>query len=159
VGTITTQGEWKQQLHEHKVHFRTGQTSGLCFKRRRTIVRKYKKNCVSFESCSEYKDRLCGLVVRVLGYRSGGLGSIPGTTRIKKSNGSETGSTQCREYNWGATWEKSSGCCLENREYGRRDPSRWSQKLVITSQTSGDRSVGVVRSRTQTMEFSFFFSF
>jgi hypothetical protein len=28
-------------------------------------------------------DRLCGLVVRVLGYRSGGSGSIPGTT-IKK---------------------------------------------------------------------------
>jgi hypothetical protein len=26
-------------------------------------------------------DRLCGLVVRVLGYRSGGSGSIPGTTR------------------------------------------------------------------------------
>jgi hypothetical protein len=25
--------------------------------------------------------RLCDLVVRVLGYRSGGLGSIPGTTR------------------------------------------------------------------------------
>jgi hypothetical protein len=25
--------------------------------------------------------RLCGLVVRVLGYRSGGPGSIPGTTR------------------------------------------------------------------------------
>jgi hypothetical protein len=30
-------------------------------------------------------DRLCGLVVRVIGYRSGGLGSIPGTTREKKS--------------------------------------------------------------------------
>jgi hypothetical protein len=29
-------------------------------------------------------ERLCGLVVRVLGYRSGGLGSIPGTTRKKK---------------------------------------------------------------------------
>jgi hypothetical protein len=28
-------------------------------------------------------DRLCGLVVRVLGYRSGGPGSIPGTTRNK----------------------------------------------------------------------------
>jgi hypothetical protein len=27
------------------------------------------------------KDRFCGLVVRVLGYRSGGPGSIPGTTR------------------------------------------------------------------------------
>jgi hypothetical protein len=28
-------------------------------------------------------DRLCGLVVRVLGYRSGGPGSIPGTTKNK----------------------------------------------------------------------------
>jgi hypothetical protein len=28
-------------------------------------------------------DRLCGLVVRVLGYRSGGPGSIPCTTRKK----------------------------------------------------------------------------
>jgi hypothetical protein len=43
-------------------------------------------------------DRLCGLVVRVLGYRSGGPGSIPGTTR-KKSSGSGTESTQPREYN------------------------------------------------------------
>jgi hypothetical protein len=32
---------------------------------------------------TEYHDRLCGLVVRVLGYRSGGPGSIPGTTRKK----------------------------------------------------------------------------
>jgi hypothetical protein len=37
-------------------------------------------------------------VVRVLGYRSGGPGSIPGTTR-KKGSGSGTGSTQPREYN------------------------------------------------------------
>jgi hypothetical protein len=44
-------------------------------------------------------DRLCGLVVRVLGYRSGGPGSIPGTTRGKKSSGSGTGFTQPREYN------------------------------------------------------------
>jgi hypothetical protein len=29
-------------------------------------------------------DRLRGLVARVLGYRSGGPGSIPGTTRKKK---------------------------------------------------------------------------
>jgi hypothetical protein len=48
-------------------------------------------------------DRLCGLVVRVLGYRSGGPGSIHGTTR-KKSSVSGTGSTQPREYNWGAAW-------------------------------------------------------
>jgi hypothetical protein len=52
---------------------------------------------------SRWADRLYGLVVRVLGYRSGGPGSIPGTTR-KKSNGSGTGSAQPREYNWGATW-------------------------------------------------------
>jgi hypothetical protein len=36
-------------------------------------------------------DRLCGLVVRVLGYRSGGPGSIPGTTRKKKGMGLERG--------------------------------------------------------------------
>jgi hypothetical protein len=73
------------------------------------------------------------------------------------------GSTQPREYNWGATWLISSGSCLENREYGRRDPSRWPrgtlypQKLAITSPTIGGRPVGIVRSRTQTMEFSLFF--
>jgi hypothetical protein len=36
-------------------------------------------------------DRLCGLVVRVLGYRSGGPGSFPGTTRIKNVVGLERG--------------------------------------------------------------------
>jgi hypothetical protein len=36
-------------------------------------------------------DRLCGLVVRALGYRSGGTGSIPGTTRKKKVVGLERG--------------------------------------------------------------------
>jgi hypothetical protein len=36
-------------------------------------------------------DRLCGIVVRVLGYRSGGLGSIPGTTRKRKVVGLERG--------------------------------------------------------------------
>jgi hypothetical protein len=29
-------------------------------------------------------DRLCGLVVRVLSYRSGGPGSIPGTARFSE---------------------------------------------------------------------------
>jgi hypothetical protein len=56
--------------------------------------------------------------------------------------------------------ELCDGSCLENREYCRRDPSRlprgilYPQKLEITSPTSGGRSVGIVRSRTQTMEFS-----
>jgi hypothetical protein len=36
-------------------------------------------------------DLLCGLGVRVLGCRSGGPGSIPGTTREKKVVGLERG--------------------------------------------------------------------
>jgi hypothetical protein len=50
---------------------------------------------------------------------------------------------------------------LESREYGRTEPSRWPrgtpypQKLALTSTTSGGRSVGIVRSRTQATEFSF----
>jgi hypothetical protein len=47
---------------------------------------------------SRKPDCLCGLVIRVLGYRCGGPCSIPGTTK-KKSSGSGTGSTQPREYN------------------------------------------------------------
>jgi hypothetical protein len=90
-------------------------------------------------------DRLCGLVVRVLGYRSGGPGSIPGTTR-KESSGSGTGSIQPREYNWGATWKKSSGSYLENREYGCRDPSRWQRGTIRKSWQSLRRQATVARS-------------
>jgi hypothetical protein len=56
---------------------------------------------------------------------------------------------------------KSGGSGLEIREYGRRDPSRWPhgnlypQQLALSSPTSGVRSVCIVRSRTQTMEFFF----
>jgi hypothetical protein len=58
---------------------------------------------------------------------------------------------------------KSSGSGLETRHYGRRDPSRWLlgtlhlQKFVLTLLTSCGRSVGIVHSRTQAAEFSFFF--
>jgi hypothetical protein len=44
-------------------------------------------NLFKLEHLEEFRvqtDRLCGLVVRVLGYRSGGPGSIPGTNRKKK---------------------------------------------------------------------------
>jgi hypothetical protein len=50
---------------------------------------------------------------------------------------------------------------IEIREYGRRDPSRWSrgtlypQKLTSTSPTNGGRSVRIVRSRTKATEFVF----
>jgi hypothetical protein len=54
---------------------------------------------------------------------------------------------------------KSSGSGLKIREYGRRDPSRWPrgtlypQKLAPSSPTSGGRSVGIDRSRTEATEF------
>jgi hypothetical protein len=44
---------------------------------------KYEKK-IRISVCFQRGDRLCGLVVSVLGYRSGGPGSIPGTTRKKK---------------------------------------------------------------------------
>jgi hypothetical protein len=57
---------------------------------------------------------------------------------------------------------KSSSSGLESQRYGRRDPSRWPSgtlyplKLALTSETSGGRSVGVVRSRTHATELIFF---
>jgi hypothetical protein len=51
---------------------------------------------------------------------------------------------------------------LENGEYGSRDPLRWPrgilypQNLALISPTSGGRSVGIVRSRTQVTEFLVF---
>jgi hypothetical protein len=50
---------------------------------------------------------------------------------------------------------KSSGFGRDNRHYGRRDllcsprDILYPQKLVLTSPTSSDRSVGIIRSRTQ----------
>jgi hypothetical protein len=52
----------------------------------------------------------------------------------------------------------------ENGEYGRGEPLHWPrdtlypQKLALTSPISGDRPVGIVRSRTNATEFSFVFS-
>jgi hypothetical protein len=40
---------------------------------------------------------------------------------------------------------KSSGSCLENRDYGRRE-------LALTLPTSGGRSVSIVHSRTKATE-------
>jgi hypothetical protein len=55
---------------------------------------------------------------------------------------------------------KSSGCCLEKigiaavgiRRAGYATPL-YPQKLVLSSPTSGGRSIGIVRSRTQDTEF------
>jgi hypothetical protein len=47
----------------------------------------------------------------------------------------------------------SSGSGLENREYGSGDPIICPQKLALISPTNGGRSIGIVRTRTQAMEF------
>jgi hypothetical protein len=108
--------------------------------------------------------RLCGLVVKVPDYRSRGPGSIPGTTRFFwEVVDLERGPLSLVSTNEELLERKCSGSSLEKREYGRGDPSRWQrgtlypQKLALTSPTSGGRSVGIVRSRTQTTEFVFLF--
>jgi hypothetical protein len=75
--------------------------------------------CVSCEVRTEFiyvmqkkVDRFCSLVVRVLGYRSRGPGSISSTTRFVSTI------EELLERKSG------SGSGLECREYGRRDPSR-----------------------------------
>jgi hypothetical protein len=109
---------------------------------------------------------LCGLVVRVPGYRSRGPGfdyrryqifwEVVGLERCPLSLVSTI------EELLGSN---SSGSGLENREYGRGDPLRcprdtlYPQKLALTSPTSGGRSVGIVRLRTKPTEFVLFFLF
>jgi hypothetical protein len=68
----------------------------LINERKRRVLEVISKKCKSFQHYSQNSeiyydrnkyitllDRLCGLVVRLLGYRSGGPGSIPGTTKKK----------------------------------------------------------------------------
>jgi hypothetical protein len=44
----------------------------------------WREVAMKIQCCDMRGDRLYVLVVRVLGYRSGGPGSIPGTTRKRK---------------------------------------------------------------------------
>jgi hypothetical protein len=55
----------------------------------------------------------------------------------------------------------SSGSGLKSREYGRKEPLCWPsdvypQKLTLTSPTSGDRSVGIVRGLRPGLLYIFF---
>jgi hypothetical protein len=61
--------------------------------------------CVSCEVRTEFinlmeknVDRLCGLVVRVPGYRSRGQGSIPGATRFSETGVHSASELQLRGY-------------------------------------------------------------
>jgi hypothetical protein len=102
-------------------------------------------------------DRLCGLAVRVPGYRSGF--DSQDYHIFWEVVGLERGPLSLVSTTEELLWRKSSGSSLETWDYGRRDASRWPhgtlypQKLALNSPTSGDLSDGVVRSRTQATEF------
>jgi hypothetical protein len=101
-------------------------------------------------------------VVRVPGYRSGGPDSIPGTTR-KKVVDLERGPLRLVSTTEELLDRKVADpvWITENTAVGIRHDDHVAhsirKKLAITSPTSGGRSVGIVRSRTQTMEFSLVF--
>jgi hypothetical protein len=98
-------------------------------------------------------DRLRGLVVRAPGYtsRSSGFNS----RRLERGPPSLVSTVEA------LLGRRNRGSVLENREYGRGDPSRqppvtlYQQTLALTSPTSGGRSIGIVRSLTEAKEFVF----
>jgi hypothetical protein len=101
-------------------------------------------------------DRLRGLVVRALGYRSGGPGSIRGTTRkkivgLERSPLSLVISTEELLDRAAVPVYKTENTALGIRHSDHVAPCT-RKKLAITSPTIGGRSVGIVRSWTQTME-------
>jgi hypothetical protein len=81
---------------------------------------------------------------------------LPTLPHFLRSSGSGTASTQPREDNRGATWLKSSGSGLENRDqrsWGRIAQTTRHPSTALTSPTSGSRSVGIVRLRIKTVRF------
>jgi hypothetical protein len=97
-------------------------------------------------------DRLCGLVVRIPGYRSRGSGFDSGRNQILwEVVSQEQGPLSLVRIIEELLEWKVADPGLENREYGSGGPLRWprdslyQQKLVLTSPTSGCRSVGIVR--------------
>jgi hypothetical protein len=69
-------------------------------------------------------DRLCGLVVRVPGYRSIGQDSIPDATRFfLEVVGLKRGPLSLVSTNEELFGRKRRGSGLESRDYGHRDPS------------------------------------
>jgi hypothetical protein len=108
-------------------------------------------------------DRLCGLAVRVPGYRSRGPGFDSRRYQVFwEVVGLERGPLNLVSTTEKLLERKSSSPGLENREYGRRDPSHCprntvSKKLALTSPTSGGRAAVMVRSRTKPRSYYYYY--
>jgi hypothetical protein len=98
-------------------------------------------------SCAHGEARLCGLVVKVPGYRSRGFDSRL-CQIFWQVVSLERGPLSLVKTTEELLGRKNSNSCLESREYGHKDPSRWPrvifypQNLALTSLTSGGHSVG-----------------
>jgi hypothetical protein len=108
------------------------------------------------------RDHLCGLVVRVPGYRSRGPSFDSWCYQIFwEVGGVKRGLRSLVSTNEELLGKNSGGSRLENRGYGRGDPLRWPcdtlyrQKLALTSLTNSCLSVSIVRLWTKAMEFVF----
>jgi hypothetical protein len=86
------------------------------------MIADYKESSVNFPLVYVSHDRLCGLVVKVPGYRYGGPGFD--SSRDKKVVGLERGPLSLVSTTNELLGSNSSGSGLESREYGRRDSSR-----------------------------------
>jgi hypothetical protein len=108
----------------------------------------WSRNICFSTSLKRSGDRLCGLVVRVPGYKSRGPGFHSwGYQIFWEVDGLEQGPLSLVRITEELLEWKSSGSGLENRINGPGDPLRWPrdtlypQKLALTSPTSGGRSV------------------
>jgi hypothetical protein len=98
------------------------------------------------------KDRLCGLVVRVRGYRSRGPGSIlRGYQIFWEVVGLERGTLSLVSTIEELLGWKCSGSGLENRDYGYTDPPCWPLDTILSANVRTNfadkrRSLGRYRS-------------
>jgi hypothetical protein len=107
------------------------------------------------------RDRLCGLVIGVSGYRSRGPRFDSRRFHIFWEAAGLERSTLSLVRTTEELLEGKVAAAIEKIEINDRgNPLRWPrdtlypQKLALTLPTSGGRSVGIVRSWTKAMEFS-----
>jgi hypothetical protein len=109
-------------------------------------------------------DHLCGLVIRVPGYRSRSPGFDSRRYQVFwEVVGLEWGPLSLVSTIEELLGRNSSDSGLENREYGHGDPLPWPrdtlylQKLALTSPTSGGHSVGIVCLRTKITDYCYYY--